>query len=105
MHVPLVGSGVVPGGQHVPHDVICAGLQQEPSIVMPSLGFEHGVTQALVGLSLTWPDGQAGGGHMPVKLSGEKFAGCPLLLQMQLLTPLTWFGAGEVPEGQSQEKI
>jgi hypothetical protein len=74
LQVPVVGSGVVPGGQHVPQEVSCAGLQQAPSNVMPSLGSEQGVTHALVGLSLTCPAGHAGGGHIPTRLS-PKIAG------------------------------
>ena len=44
MQVPFAGSGIVPGGQHCPHNVTWLGSQHAPSIVMPSLGFEHGVT-------------------------------------------------------------
>jgi hypothetical protein len=59
--VPLVGSGVVPGGQHTPQEVICEGLQQAPSIVIPSLGFEQGVTH--LPPRLICPAAQPGGGQ------------------------------------------
>ena len=100
MQVPLAGSGVVPGGQHVPQDVICEGLQQEPSSAIPSLGFEQGVTQLPTPLSRTCPAGQPGAGHMPPKLSGEKSAGWPSG-QRQTEMPPTVLpeGSGCVPLG------
>jgi len=107
MHVPDAGSGVVPGGQHVPQEVTCAGLQQAPSNVIPSLGFEQGVTQLPLPSSLTWPAAQFGGGHMPPKASVAKFAGRLELSQRQTDTPpvVAPEGSAWVPLGHSQAKM
>ena len=47
MQVPFA-SGVVPGGQHMPQDVTCEGSQHAPSVVIPLVGSEQGVTHLLL---------------------------------------------------------
>src|SRR5271166_2262071 len=52
VQVPLARSATVPGGQHSPHAVTSAGLQQAPFGVLTSL-FEHGATHFPP--MFTWP--------------------------------------------------
>ena len=65
MQVPLEASGVVPGGQRVPQDETLLGSQQAPFCVMPSAGFEHGVTHWPP--RLIWPVGHG----IPVSGGGQ----------------------------------
>ena len=87
--MPFAKSAVVPGGQHSPHAVTSAGLQQAPFGVLTSL-FAHGATH--LPPTLIWPLGQG----MPVRGIGQieavgltvvltgGAAASPVLSQMQI---------------------
>ena len=77
-------------------------------MVMPLVGSEHGVTQLPTPLSLTWPAGQFGGGHMPNSALEDRLATSLVVpSQMQTGTPFTNLpeGSGCVVGGQLQEKM
>ena len=104
MQVPF-GSGVVPGGQHMPQEVICEGSQHAPSVVIPLVGSEQGVTQ--LPLMRVCPFGQG----TPVNGIGQGLASGlvvvltggtatkPVFWQMQTSAPGPVFAAGADPLG------
>src|ERR1700730_14309514 len=97
---PVFGSGVVPGGQHMPHDDICIGSQHLPSAVMPLVGSEHAVTHLPLRSICPLPQPTIdGGGQIPNRLSGPCIGVLvPSQRQTVVFRPLT----ACVPGGQSQ---